>query len=257
MISETPVNPEASQTEVGETPKIPKIIVVIPTFNEAENLPVVYERICDQNIPGLGFIIVDDNSPDGTGRIADDLSAHHDGVFRVIHRSEKKGLGRAYVAGFKVAIELGAEIVVAMDADLSHPPEEIPRMLQALEDHDVVVGSRYMPGGGVDPSWSLGRRLLSSLGNAGIRAVVGISVTDATSGFKAFRTSALEQVDLDSLRSNGFAFQAEMILACERAGLRIAQHPYSFRMRAAGESKMSAGIVYEAVVRLLPLRFKH
>jgi dolichol-phosphate mannosyltransferase len=237
-------------------PKIPKIVIVIPTFNEAENLPVVYERICEQNIPGLCFIIVDDNSPDGTGQIADDLSARHDGVFRVIHRCEKKGLGRAYVAGFKAAIEEGAEIVVEMDADLSHPPEEIPRMLQALEGHDVVVGTRYMDGGGVDPSWSLGRRWLSWLGNAGIRVLVGIAVADATSGFKVFRRSALERVDLDSLRSDGFAFQAEMTLACERAGLRIAQHPYSFRMRAAGDSKMSAGIVYEAVVRLLPLRFK-
>ncbi len=257
MISEVPKDPEAPESEVGETPTIPKIMVVIPTFNEAENLPVVYQRICEQNIPGLGFIIVDDNSPDGTGQIADDLSAGHDGVFRVIHRPEKKGLGRAYVAGFKVAIEQGAEIVIEMDADLSHPPEEIPRLLQALEDHDVVVGTRYMAGGGVDPSWSLSRRLLSSLGNAGIRVLVGIAVTDPTSGFKAFRRSALEQVDLDSLQSNGFAFQAEMTLACERAGLRIAQHPYSFHMRAAGESKMSAGIVYEAVVRLLPLRFKH
>jgi dolichol-phosphate mannosyltransferase len=237
-------------------------MVVIPTFNEAENLPVVYRRICEQNIAGLGFIIVDDNSPDGTGRIADELSAfhaehaEHESTFRVIHRPEKKGLGRAYVAGFKAALEDGAEIVVEMDADLSHPPEEIPRMLQALEDHDVVIGTRYMAGGGVDPSWSLGRRLLSSVGNAGIRALVGISVTDATSGFKVFRRSALEQVDLGSLRSNGFAFQVEMTLACERAGVRIAEHPYSFRMRTAGDSKMSAGIVYEAVVRLPPLRFR-
>lgn len=231
-------------------------MVVIPTFNEAENLPVVYERICKQNIPGLGFIIVDDNSPDGTGQIADELSASHDGFFRVVHQPGKTGLGRAYVAGFKAAIEEGAEIVIEMDADLSHPPEEIPMMLEALETHDVVVGSRYMTGGGVDPSWSIGRRLLSSLGNAGIRILVGISVTDPTSGFKVFRRSALEQVGLDTLQCNGFAFQAEMSLACERADLRIAQHPYSFGMRAAGESKMSAGIVYEAVVRLLPLRFK-
>lgn len=233
-----------------------KIIVVIPTFNEAENLPVLYEQICDLNIPGLGFIIVDDDSPDGTGRIADELADRHSEFFRVIHRPEKNGLGRAYVAGFKAAIDEGADIVVEMDADLSHPPEEIPRMLEALEDHDVVIGCRYMAGGGVDPSWSLGRRLLSSLGNAGIRLLVGIAVTDPTSGFKVFRRSALEEVDLDSLRSNGFAFQAEMTLACERAGLRIAQHPYRFRMRAAGESKMSAGIVYEAIVRLLPLRFR-
>lgn len=252
-----PDTPTAPETDPGEAPKIPKIMIVIPTFNEAENLPVVYQRICEQNIPGLGFIIVDDNSPDGTGQIADDLSDRHEGVFRVIHRPEKKGLGRAYVAGFKAALEEGADIVVEMDADLSHPPKEIPRMLQALEDHDVVVGTRYMAGGGVDPSWSLGRRLLSSLGNAGIRVLVGIAVTDPTSGFKVFRRSALEQVGLDSLRSNGFAFQAEMMLACERAGLRIAEHPYSFRVRASGDSKMSAGIVCEAIVRLLPLRFKH
>ena len=246
----------SDQSPQAPAPDIQKITVVIPTFDEAENLPVVYERICAQKIPGLGFLIVDDNSPDGTGRIADELSAHHEGAFRVVHRPEKRGLGEAYVAGFKAALEDGADIVVEMDADLSHPPEEIPGLLHALNNHDLVVGTRYMDGGGVDPSWSFGRRLLSSLGNAGIRLLVGVAVTDATSGFKAFRRSALETVDLDSMRCRGFAFQAELTLACQRAGLRIAQHPYKFHMRASGESKMSVSIVYEAVVRLLPLRFR-
>ena len=143
-----------------------------------------------------------------------------------------------------------------MDADLSHPTEEVPELLNKLKQFEVVVGTRYSSGGDVDPSWNLGRRLLSRLGNIGIRALVGVNVSDATSGFKGFRRSALEMVDLDGFRTTGFAFQAEMTMACQRAGLVIGEHPYVFRMRNAGDSKMSAGIVYEAVVRLLPLRFR-
>jgi len=204
----------------------------------------------------MGIIIVDDDSADGTGKVADRLAIEFDGYFHVIHREGKLGLGSAYVAGFKLALDAGAQFIIEMDADLSHPTQEVPELLQKLQEFDVVVGTRYSSGGDVDPSWNLGRRLLSRLGNIGIIALVGVHVSDATSGFKGFRRSALENVDLNDFKANGFAFQAEMTMACQRAGLAIGEHPYVFRMRNAGDSKMSAGIVYEAIVRLLPLRFR-
>ena len=143
-----------------------------------------------------------------------------------------------------------------MDADLSHPPAEVPKMLEKLADADVVVGSRYVLKGGVAKEWSIGRRLLSLIGNAGIRRLVGVKALDATSGFKAFRRAALEKIDLDSFRASGFGFQAEVALACQRAGLRVVEHPYVFAQRASGVSKMSAWIVLEAIFKLIPLRFK-
>lgn len=241
--------------EVGEVRIPPIVAVVVPTYNEADNLPVLYERLMAIGIDGLGFVIVDDGSPDGTGDVADELAAGHDGYFRVIHRQLKQGLGRAYVAGFQAALDDGAGTVVEMDADLSHPPEELPAMLDKLRDADIVVGSRYVAGGGVDPDWSVSRRLLSSLGNTGIRLLVGVRVRDATAGFKAFRREALETIRLESMRISGFGFQAEVALACERAGLRVVEHPYTFMERTAGASKMSMGMVVEAAWRLLPLRF--
>ena len=231
-------------------------MVVVPTFNEAENLPLLVQQLKELDINGLGIIIVDDNSPDGTGKIADQLASDFDGYFQVLHRARKLGLGSAYVAGFKLALDVGAEFIIEMDADLSHPTQEVPQILQKLKEFDVVVGTRYSSGGDVDPSWNLGRRLLSRLGNIGIRALVGVNVSDATSGFKGFRRSALENVDLNGFRATGFAFQAEMTMACQRAHLAIGEHPYMFRARNAGYSKMSAGIIYEAVVLLLPLRFR-
>jgi dolichol-phosphate mannosyltransferase len=234
----------------------PLIAVVVPTFNEAENLPLLIQQLRELDITGMGFVIVDDDSPDGTGKVADRLASEFDGYFQVHHRAGKLGLGSAYVAGFKLALDAGAEFIIEMDADLSHPTQEVPELLQKLKQFDVVVGTRYSSGGDVDPSWNLGRRLLSRLGNIGIRTLVGVNVSDATSGFKGFRRSALEKVDLNDFRTTGFAFQAEMTMACQRAGLSIGEHPYVFRTRNAGYSKMSAGIVYEAVVRLLPLRFR-
>lgn len=242
--------------EAGEVRTAPSVAVVVPTYNEVANLPVLYERLMALGIAGLGLVIVDDGSPDGTGEVAERLAAVHDGYFRVIHRQSKQGLGRAYIVGFQAALDDGAKTVVEMDADLSHPPEELPAMLDKLRGADVVVSSRYVAGGGVDPDWSVARRLLSSLGNTGIRLLVGVRVRDATAGFKAFRREALEAVHLESMRISGFGFQAEMALACERAGLRVVEHPYTFMERTAGASKMSLGIVFEAAWRLLPLRFK-
>jgi dolichol-phosphate mannosyltransferase len=232
------------------------VAIVVPTYNEAENLPTLIEQLCALDLERIGFVIVDDNSPDGTGKVADRLAAEFDGYFQVLHRPRKLGLGSAYCAGFRLALDAGAEIIVEMDADLSHPVEDVPLLINRLRDYDVVVGTRYSNGGDVDPSWHWGRRLLSRLGNVGIRTLVGVRVSDATSGFKAFRRSALEKLDLTGFHTKGFAFQAEMTLACQRAGLEIGEHPYEFRIRASGDSKMSAAIVYEAIVRLLPLRFR-
>lgn len=233
-----------------------KVAIVVPTYNEAENLPPLVERLTALDIDGLGFVIVDDGSPDGTGNVADRLAQDFDGVFKVIHRAGKQGLGTAYVAGFRAALDAGADAVVEMDADLSHPPDEVPRMVAKLADADVVVGSRYVSGGGVDPGWSFGRRMISYWGNVGIRLVVGLRVRDATSGFKAFRASALETIGLDTLHLTGFGFQPEMAHACQRAGLRVVEHPFTFVDRKVGQSKMSLGIALEAFWRLAPLRFR-
>lgn len=233
-----------------------KVAIVIPTYNEAENLPVVVTELTGLGIEGLGFVIVDDGSPDGTGQIADDLAAEYDGVFDVIHRERKQGLGKSYIAGFNRALELGAESIVQMDADLSHPPVEVPAMLAGLEDADIVVGSRYANGGGVDPGWSFLRRQLSYWGGVGIRLVMGLKVRDATSGFKAFRRSAIEQIGIERLKLSGYGFQPELTYRAQKAGLRIIEHPFTFLDRTVGKSKMSAGIAAEAIYRLILIRIR-
>jgi dolichol-phosphate mannosyltransferase len=233
-----------------------RVAVVIPTYNEAENLPVVVDRLKQLGINGLGFVIVDDGSPDGTGEVADRLAAEFNGVFAVIHRPGKGGLGPAYVRGFSKALELGAENIVQMDADLSHPTAEVVDMLAKLKDADVVVGSRYIEGGGVDPGWNFLRRQISFWGGFGIRIVLGLKVKDSTSGFKVFRRSALEAVRIERLKLSGFGFQAEVAYRCQQAGLRVVEHPFVFLDRTAGKSKMSLGIMLEAFYRLTLLRIK-
>jgi dolichol-phosphate mannosyltransferase len=227
---------------------------VIPTYNESENLPRIVSALRGLNITGLGFVIVDDGSPDGTGKIADAYAAQDPALFHVLHRKGKLGLGTAYIAGFKEALRLGAEHVVEMDADLSHPPAELPKLLALLDVADVATGSRYRKGGGVDPAWNFARRQISAWGNRGIRCVMGLGVKDATSGFKAFRRTALEAVGLDTLALTGFGFQAEMAYACQMAGLRIVEHPYVFIDRKYGKSKMSTAIAAEAFWRLTLIR---
>jgi len=233
----------------------PKVVAVIPTFNEAQNLPVIVDELARVGIEGLGFVIVDDASPDGTGRVAEQLAASYSGYFKVIHRKRKEGLGRAYAAGFAEALRSGARFIVEMDADLSHPPMEVPKMLEKAKDADVVAGSRYIRGGAVDPGWNFGRRLLSRFGNLGIRLVVGLRVHDATSGFKVFRRTALERLDFERFRNVGYGFQAEVAHWCEYLGMRVVEHPYQFAERRSGKSKMSGRIVLEAIVTLAPLRF--
>lgn len=233
----------------------PEIAVVVPTYNEAENLPELARRLFDLDIPGCVLIVVDDGSPDGTGDVASDLGVEYDGRVKLIQRGSKQGLGTAYLEGLAYALDTGANYVVHMDADLSHAPEYIPGFLQDLRESDVVVGSRYVEGGGSEEEWGLRRRILSKIGNAGIRAVTGISTRDVTSGFKGFRREVLASLDMSEFRCRGFAFLPEETSACQRRGYRVVEHPIVFAQRVSGESKLSAAIVIEALWKLLPLRF--
>lgn len=232
------------------------VVVVIPTFNEAENIRSIVEQLFALNITGLGILFVDDASPDGTGEIADGLANEHPGRLVVAHRSGKLGLGTAYVAGFKIALDSDAPYIVQMDCDFSHPPTELPPMIAALGNADVVAGTRYSHGGAVDPNWKMSRVLLSKWANCGIRAILGLKIHDATGGFKAYRRQALEQIGLDRLTITGFGFQAEVALRTQRCGLTVKEHPYTFMERTAGKSKMSVQIALEAFWRLTMLRIK-
>jgi dolichol-phosphate mannosyltransferase len=233
-----------------------KVVVVVPTYNEAETLPALITKVIEQNIDGLGFVVVDDGSPDGTGDIADRLADDYPGVFIVIHRERKRGLGTAYMAGFQAALDAGAECIVEMDADLSHPPEVISGLLSGLEKADVAVASRYTSGGGVDPGWGWGRRQISYWGNVGIRMILGLKVKDATAGFKGFRRNTLESIGIERLRLTGFGFQAEVAYRCQKAGMNVVEHPYVFMDRTVGSSKMSFGIIVEAFFHLSWLRIR-
>lgn len=234
----------------------PKVAVVVPTYNEAENLPVLAERLFALDVPEVILVVVDDGSPDGTGEVAIHLAGQYDGRVELVQRHRKEGLGPAYIAGFSYALDAGADIIVQMDADLSHQPEYIPQFLDALTEADVVIGSRYVHGGGVDEDWGILRRLISSGGNFGIRAVTGVKVRDATGGFKAFRQSVLRSLDFTQIRCAGFGFQAEVNHACERMGFVVIERPIIFIDRTMGKSKMSLGIMVEAMWKLLPLRWK-
>ena len=244
------------QENTQDTAGRPKVVIVVPTYNEIDNLPVLFERLSGLGIPEMELLVVDDNSPDGTGELADRMAAEYPGRIEVLHRPDKAGLGKAYVHGLGHALELGADHVVQMDADLSHPPECVPEMLDRLREADVVTASRYAPGGGVDPTWSLSRKLISRLGSLGIRLVLGLRVRDATAGFKAYRRSALEEVGLGSLKLAGFGFQSEVAYRCQKAGLSVVEYPYVFMERDKGKSKMSMAIVIEAFARLTWLRLR-
>ena len=234
----------------------PKVAVVVPTYNEAENLPVLAERLFALDVPEVVLVVVDDGSPDGTGEVAKQLAGEYDGRVELVQRHRKEGLGPAYIAGFSHALDAGADFIVQMDADLSHQPEYIPEFIGALGEADVVIGSRYASGGGVDEHWGIMRRLISSGGNWGIRTVTGVKVRDATGGFKAFRQGVLRSLDFSQIRCAGFGFQAEVNHACERMGFVVIEHPIIFIDRTMGKSKMSLGIMVEAMWKLLPLRWK-
>ena len=232
-------------------------MVVLPTYNEAATLPLVADSLRRLALPGLRLLVVDDNSPDGTGRIAEELGQRYPGQVLVHHRQAKLGLASAYVTGFRLALEANATIVVEMDADLSHPPAMVPQLLDALIRCDVAVGSRYVEGGGVDPGWGWHRRILSWGGNHYARWILGIPVFDVTSGFKAFRREVLASLDLEGVRSRGYAFQIEMAYACYRHGFRIAEVPILFAERQAGGSKLSPAVVGEALWRVWQMRARY
>lgn len=224
-----------------------RTLVIIPTYNERENLPAIAARLMT-SLPQVDILIVDDNSPDGTGAIASALASGHDRV-HVLHRTGKDGLGAAYRAGFDWGIERGYDRLVEMDADGSHQPEQLHRLLDALDDSDVVLGSRWTPGGAVE-NWPLRRALLSRGGSLYARLALGLPVRDVTGGFRAFRASALLALDYHSVESQGYCFQIDMLWHAYTAGLRIAEVPITFVERIYGESKMSSGIVREAIGRV-------
>lgn len=233
-----------------------KICVVLPTYNEAENLSEIVTKLLSLELPFLRLIIVDDSSPDGTGDIADSIAKAYPGRIRVLHRLMKNGIGPAYVDGFKAALKMKPDIIVQMDADLSHPPEAIPSMLNGFKTADVVIGSRYVEGGGVDSRWRWTRRMLSRCGNVYARKVAGVLVRDASSGFKAFRRQVIESLPLESIQCKGFGFQAEVTMACQILGHNIVEYPIHFTDRRKGASKMSWGIVWEALWRLPFIRIR-
>jgi dolichol-phosphate mannosyltransferase len=220
-----------------------KTIVIIPTYNERENLPALVERITRQPVE-VEMLIVDDNSPDGTGQLADEIAARNSHV-HVLHRPEKSGLGRAYCAGFKWALERDYEFIFEMDGDFSHDPDEIPNFLKAAQEADLVLGTRYKNGIRVI-NWPLRRLMLSMTAAKYVRLVTGMPFSDPTGGYKCFRRRTLQSIDLEAIRSNGYSFQIEMTHKVWRQGLRIAEVPITFLDRFQGNSKMSSKIVHEA-----------
>lgn len=227
-----------------------KPTVVIPTFNEYANLSGLFARLLSLSLPGLRVLVVDDASPDGTGQLAESLAKDYPGQIAVIHRSGKLGLGSAYVTGFKEAVRTGADAIVQMDADFSHPPELLPQMLDALERFDVVMGSRYVKGGSLDERWPAWRKGLSAFGNLYARTILRLPVQDATGGFRAWRRETLVGMPLERIRSNGYAFQIEMAYVAYRLGFSFLEIPFYFADRKWGISKMSLSIQIEAAKRV-------
>jgi dolichol-phosphate mannosyltransferase len=241
--------PEPSDGAPGRS-----VWVVLPTYNEAENLERLVAAVRERLPEGGRVLIVDDSSPDGTGEIADRLAADHDDV-DVLHRSRKEGLGPAYLAGFRRALDGGADQVVEMDADFSHDPAYLPQLLRAAEDADMVIGSRYVPGGGVT-EWGAVRRFISRGGSAYARTALGIEIRDVTGGFKVISREVLEAIDLDTISSLGYAFQVEVTYRAIKAGFNVVEVPIVFRDRREGNSKMTKAIVAEAMWRVPAMRMR-
>jgi dolichol-phosphate mannosyltransferase len=229
-----------------------RAVVCLPTYNERENLEPMLRALGEVLSPDDCVLVIDDNSPDGTGELADRLAAELDGV-EVLHRARKEGLGPAYLAGFRRALELGAELVVEIDCDFSHDPADVPRLLAAAADADLVLGSRYVPGGSV-ADWGAVRRAISAGGSIYARLLLGVPVRDLTGGFKCFRRRVLETIDLDAIHSRGYAFQIELTYRALRRGFRVREVPIRFVDREVGGSKMSRSIVLEAIWKVPLLR---
>lgn len=234
-----------------------QLTVVTPTYNEAENLPKLVSALFGLSIPDLKFLVVDDNSPDGTGELAEELKRSYPERLSVLHRPGKLGLGSAYVIGFCQALEQGAQAVAQMDADFSHPPEKLVELLAALEGCDVAMGSRYIPGGAVDERWPYWRKGLSSFGNIYARTILRLPVRDATGGFRMWRRETLMGMPLSRIRSNGYAFQVEMAFIAYRLKYCFKEVPFYFADRRWGKSKMSFQIQREAAVRVWQMLFEY
>jgi len=226
--------------------------VCLPTYNERENLERMVHALGEVLGPDDHVLVIDDSSPDGTGEIADRLAAEH-GFVDVLHRPRKEGLGPAYIAGFRRALAHGADLVLEMDCDFSHRPEDARRLIDAAADADLVLGSRYVPGGSVG-NWGLGRRVISRGGSLYAQLLLGVPVRDLTGGFKCYRRRVLERIDLDAIDSRGYAFQIETTYRALRAGFRVVEVPISFVDRQVGGSKMSRSIVLEAIWKVPALR---
>ncbi len=229
-------------------------LICIPTFNEAENIGPIVDAIF-KVVPHVHLLIIDDNSPDGTGALADALAAK-DVRVHVLHRSEKQGLGKAYIAGFKWALERSYEMIFEMDADFSHQPRYLPTMINALSTtHDVVIGSRYVPGGGIE-NWGLLRRVISRGGGIYARAILGMKVRDLTAGFIGWRRKVLEDIELDHIEASGYVFQIEMKYRAHQLQYKILEVPITFPDREVGKSKMTSDIAMEALTRIWKIRLK-
>ena len=231
-----------------------KTLVVVPTYNERENLSPLAQRLLALPVP-VDLLVVDDNSPDGTGKLADELAAKHPSI-HVLHRTEKSGLGRAYIAGFQWALEQGYEFVFELDGDFSHNPDDIPMFLQAAQRADLVLGSRYLNGIRI-MNWPLSRLMLSKCAAKYVQVITGMQITDPTGGYKCFSRRALEAINLKQINSNGYSFQIEMTHRLWRQGMRILEVPIVFTERAQGHSKMSGHIIQEALIMVWRLWFQN
>src|SRR5579884_2567005 len=231
-----------------------KTLVIVPTYNEKDNLPPLTKRLLGLPVP-VELLVVDDNSPDGTGKLADELAAKHPEI-HVLHRSQKQGLGRAYCAGFAWALEHGYEFIMEMDGDFSHDPDDIPKFIAAAQNADLVLGSRYKDGIRVI-NWPLRRLMLSTTAAKYVQVITGMPFTDPTGGFKCFRRRALESINLNAIQSNGYSFQIEMTHKIWRQGMRVEEVPIIFTDRFQGTSKMSRTIVREALWMVWKLLFQN
>jgi dolichol-phosphate mannosyltransferase len=238
----------------------PKVMVVLPTYNEKENLPIMVKELFELEIPNFFLLIVDDNSPDGTGEIADDFanSDEYQNAVSVLHRPAKQGLGPAYKDGFKKAIQLDAEIIIQMDADFSHQLKYIPRMLELASKHEIVIGSRYIKGGSVDQKWGPLRKLLSWWANRIYTpTILNIPIHDATGGYRLYHRDTMIGMNIDQVKSSGYVFQVEMIYVAHKLDYNIGEIAIHFPDRVRGESKMSSNIAFEAALRVWQIKFRH
>ncbi len=220
-----------------------RALVIVPTFNERENLPILASAL--MTYPNVQLLVVDDHSPDGTGQLADDLARQHAGRIEVLHRTERPGLGRSYIDGIRLALARPVDVICQMDCDLSHDPKHLPSLIEATDRADVVIGSRYIPGGNI-VNWPLRRRMLSRFANLYIHAVTRLAARDCTSGYRCWRRDAIAALPLDRFGSDGYSFLVEMLYAASMAGFRIAEVPITFVERRQGQSKLTSGVLLES-----------